>query len=579
MAKRTALYLAGVSLLGLYSNAFAGVMMASGVSEPRVAAPHFPSLFALPSQQPGSIQQPDGSATFLGRLPLAVDSHFAHADASVVAPMQAAQYFQNIAGPRAQGLELAPTATQERGQDVTTYFVQTVHGVPVEGTYAMAVVQNNTLHYARHYLIDAPSIDTVERVAAATAEATAVATMAASAKRAFRQAGSISRLAVVFVNGAAKLAWKINVSTESPWALRAVFVDAHDGSYLTYKKLSRDDVAGSVNFDIEPACVGDEPVSTPMPHIMWNGEDYTDVDGKFAATGAVPAAKVTLESPYVDLTNDSGDLAGPWSLRLADAPADNEMSISDAPLDQVDAFYHVHRVRAWLRSHVDGTNSQTKWSDKKLSLRVNIQDTCNAYYDGGLNFFSAGDGCLNTGRTAGIIYHEYGHGIHDHSAPPGSGGEMDGQVSEGIADYIAASITGNPNMRGIFSCHDNFRSCVNTLTYCEDGCDMDAYSEVHDAGQVICAVWWEIHEQLVARYGETKGTDKSDRLHLKFLTHVGNMYSAYAAAIAADDDKDNDPSNGTTHSCEINKAFSNTAKGAKAHFPGLKGMVPCNPNG
>ena len=93
--------------------------------------------------------------------------------------------------------------------------------------------------------------------------------------------------------------------------------------------------------------------------------------------------------------------------------------------------------------------------DERVSVRVNIEDVCNAFSDGTrINFFKSGSGCENTARTTDVVYHEYGHSIHYHSyvndiglpaTPP------DGAVSEGISDYIAATITGDPAMgRGFF---------------------------------------------------------------------------------------------------------------------------------
>ena len=48
----------------------------------------------------------------------------------------------------------------------------------------------------------------------------------------------------------------------------------------------------------------------------------------------------------------------------------------------------------------------------KITSTVNINDSCNAYYDGNVNFFQKGGGCNNTGRIADVNYHEWGHGVH-----------------------------------------------------------------------------------------------------------------------------------------------------------------------
>lgn len=189
------------------------------------------------------------------------------------------------------------------------------------------------------------------------------------------------------------------------------------------------------------------------------------------------------------------------------------------------------------------------------------------------------------------MYHEYGHGIHHHSAPTTAGVRIDRQLSEGVGDYVASTLTDNPRMHGIGGCHDNFRSASNHLTFCARGCDRAPPSaacransgrpgcsreEEHAAGQVIAAAWWDLRSMLVRRYGQDAGVATADRLFLRFLNKVSTMSSAYQAAIAADDDTDNNPGNGTVHSCEINRAFVNDAPDGVARFPDMKAhAVPC----
>jgi hypothetical protein len=572
MAKRVAGLVAAIftSLGGLAQGAPVAPAAISHASTP---LPHPSANLALRAfRAPGVTRHDSGVVSFLGTTELPELPGLAQLKAEAASSARARHYFLRDKG----AVELTATGTEVTGDETTAYFVQTVNGVRLEGTYAVAVMSGKTLRYARHFMVRAPRLDTTPAVSAEDATVLAVDEMEEQAAQAFPAEGATPELVVIHLDDEPKLAWSVRVSMEQPWEMRAVYIDAQSGALLTTKKVSHDSTTGRVRFDLEPLCVGDKVQATPMPYVKWNGVDYADASGMFTSSKNFLRTRISLESPYVRLVNASGRLAGPWAAPLNPSQT-NAVDVHDSHYDQVDPFYHVHRVRAWMRANVKTPNSQTKWTDRQLQVRVNIQDTCNAYYDGTLNFFSAGSGCLNTGRTAGIVYHEYGHGIHDHSPPPNSGIDFDSQVSEGVADYVAATITGNPNMRGIFACDDNFRSCVNDYTYCERGCDLSSRSEVHDAGQVICAVWWEIRQSLIARYGDADGVAASDRLYLKFLTRVGDMYSTYQAAIAADDDADGDASNGTDHSCEINKAFANDTKGATKHFPTLKGMVPCVP--
>lgn len=565
--------------------AFAGNALAAPVASPILVAetplPYFSNNLTL--RGPGNVDSKSGVVSNLGQVRLAAASTFANVPAAAIPTLQARQYFLSaLATP---GLDLATLGSEDLDEGRASYFVQTVNGVPVEGTYAVALAHGSQLTYARHHLVLPPQVSTEPKAHAEDAEATAVKAMADMAEVAKLAAGESTKLAIAHLHDGAKLVWKVMVRTERPWEKRAVYVDAQNGSYLSFRKVSHDGVSGGLQVHVEPKCIGEKPKAVYMPYTRWNhsaddargwnADTFTDGKGLFKSAKSVSSAEVALQSPYVRLRNGSGKVAGPWKYDLQPSPADNDLDVSP-PLDQIDAFYHVHKVRTWMLKNVKGKNNQTKWADEQLQVTVNIRDTCNAYYDGTLNFFSAGDGCLNTGRTAGIMYHEYGHGIHENSPARGSDALMDGQVSEGIADYIAATLTNNPNMRGIFACDDNFRSCVNEFTYCndDDKCDFSPDSEVHDAGQVICGVWWELRESFIARYGRKVGVPKVDAFHLRFLSLVGDMNSAYEAAVAADEDTDKNPDNGTVHSCEINKAFADELH---PHFPELKKMVPCVP--
>ena len=512
----------------------------------------------------------DGSMSFMGHTHLMTRSM---AQQGVDEPEALKQFLLHIS--RLPRTALRHVAQQNDVNGHTHYYVQYVNDVPVEGTYAIGVAHDGMLLYAHQHIAAPPEVDTRPRITAEAAADLAIASAEGTAEAVALHDSQAPKLVIVYIDGRPHLAWRIGVKVRQPFESRAVYVNADTGDILTVQKTSHEDVAGHVRFSVERFCAGEKPQLMNMPHVQWSETLHTNSRGAFKSDKDVSRAKVTLKSPYVKITNEDGKLAGPWEYPLAAAPADNDIEISDAPLDQVDPFFHVLTVRSWLLSHVSKTTPLGRWARKQMRVNVNVPDTCNAYYDGDLNFFSEGDGCLNTGRTAGIVFHEYGHGIHEHAPPDDAWVPMDGQVSEGVGDFIAATITNNPNMRGVFSCHDNIRTCENEFTFCESGCDFDLYSEAHDAGQVMCGVWWELRQHMIKRYGKKKGAKETDKLHLRFLSLVGDMDSAYEAAIAADEDADHNPDNGTDHSCQINRAFASNAKGSVKHFPHLKHVVPC----
>ncbi len=73
-------------------------------------------------------------------------------------------------------------------------------------------------------------------------------------------------------------------------------------------------------------------------------------------------------------------------------------------------------VKGWLPTNT--------WLGQVLTVNVNLNQTCNAYWNGStLNFFKSGGGCANTGQIAGVSLHEFGHGIDQND---GTGTATDG---------------------------------------------------------------------------------------------------------------------------------------------------------
>jgi hypothetical protein len=118
------------------------------------------------------------------------------------------------------------------------------------------------------------------------------------------------------------------------------------------------------------------------------------------------------------------------------------------------AFYEVNKLaemaRGWLPSNA--------WLNARLTTNVNINNTCNAFWNGSsINFYRSGGGCRNTGEIAGVFDHEWGHGLDDNDA----NGSLSNS-SEGYADIAAIyrlqhSCVGH----GFFSTSN--RGCGNTV--------------------------------------------------------------------------------------------------------------------
>ena len=119
-------------------------------------------------------------------------------------------------------------------------------------------------------------------------------------------------------------------------------------------------------------------------------------------------------------------------------------------------------------------------------------------------------------------------------------------MSEGSADYVSATINGDPiiglnsNERGDF-----VRELETDRVYPDD-----AIGQVHNDGRIWGSFLWNLRTQWIADHGEAAGTEMTDRLFLGALEQGPTLTDLYEAVILADDD-DGDLSNGTPHACEL----------------------------
>ncbi len=531
----------------------------------------------------------DGTVTFLGQVYLGIPQSANPSSEAVANIIET--YFKSVVGDANIELNLLASDSDESGGSRFAY-VQTVRGVPVLGTYALAHVQDSAVNFSRQFLVQTPDLNTTPSVTVASAEATAQADIASFASQASIGDEKTS-LQVLYVETTPYLVWEVSVKAEDPYGAYHVYVNARNGSLVTSVKTSMDSVSGEVTGNIEPMCQGDDPVSVSLPHLQLTDSLITDADGTFETKRDVAQVKVNLSGPYFKIISHARDTLT-WSSPLDGQPAFNEVTLDQAPLAQIDAYYYVHQARGWLVDRLDATtnfsrNRAITWANNQLPVHVNLPNghhgmSCNAFYDGSsLNFYVAEPryGCNNSSRAAKIVFHEYGHGIHDHLTAARN--TFDSQVSEGVADYIAASITNDPNITGLVGCvkplrgRTTVRTCENNYSYCRSKkCNSFPRDEVHNAAPVICGALWDLRAEMKQRYGAADGVTKADKFFLRFLTLVTDMSSSYSAAIAADEDDDGDPSNGTKHSCEINRAFFSEGLSKKAHFPdAMKQRVPC----
>ena len=398
------------------------------------------------------------------------------------------------------------------------------------------------------------------------------------------------------------LVWRLALHVDGEPGTWEARIDAHNGAIRSF---------GDIN-DYAQAKGGVYPVSNdqlpgdgveqagyPMPftNITIDAVSQTaSSSGAFACTPGGATATTTLAGPYVKVVDTCGAIAQSVS-------CDNDLDLSagagtdcavpaGASAGDTHAartgFYHLNRIaehgRTWLPTRT--------WLAAQLTDNVNLNQTCNAYWNGtSVNFFKSGGGCRNTGEIAGIFLHEWGHGLDTND---GGGGD---NPSEAYADVVAFLSTHVSCVGRGFNMAANCTGYGDTCLSCTGIRDVDYAAhasntpatpsgflatncsggsgpcgkEVHCEGYVGAETMWDLAVRDLPATGldPASSWQLADKLWYKSrLGSGGNAYNcalpnsdgcsatSWFSKLRAIDDDDGNLANGTPHAGAIFAAFN-----------------------
>lgn len=206
------------------------------------------------------------------------------------------------------------------------------------------------------------------------------------------------------------------------------------------------------------------------------------------------------------------------------------------------------------------SENEFKLIKKGFDSFVDINQECNAFYNGSLNFLKQSSRCANTGLISDIVKHEWGHGLDDYLGPTSrqnnnnTSGITDAAYSEGIGDVLAAYMSRSPDMaKGLFLNDPKaLRNLQNNRVYPPANIEE---AKVHSLGLVVGGAFWDLHTNLTKLYGAELGNDKASRLFFRHLMTSDRYLDAYQAVLRVDDE-DNNPMTRSSSYCAITRAFS-----------------------
>lgn len=399
-------------------------------------------------------------------------------------------------------------------------------------------------------------------------------------------------------------------------------IDAHTGELIRFVDANR---YGSIRGGVYKT--DKNPTQTeevmPFPYADYGSNQYADIAGNFPGT--------TGTSTMTGRTGSAGNVG---SVRINDncgsisLSADSNGVINfgtsggtDCTTPGYGGAGNTHSARtqyfnvAWIKIKAYTYLTGNSWLQGLLQDNVNINQACNAYWNGtSINFFRYGSyygyTCGNTGELPGVSLHEWGHGMDDND---GSGG--DSPPVETRADFTAILQThqscagggfflsslgcGVPPSQGspYYNC-DGYGDCCLDCSGIRDadwdkhashtpwtianygtvwsGCDSGSYfgpcgKEDHcESGISTQALWDLATRDLITYCGMdiTSAWQLVDRLWYSSMPQMGDMYtctpptsngcgstSLFNLFRAIDDDGDG-TSNGTPHAQAIFQAFN-----------------------
>ncbi len=355
------------------------------------------------------------------------------------------------------------------------------------------------------------------------------------------------------------LVWRVRVHTADPIGIWVTHVDAHSGQIIwRYNDVHFIDFTGDANGEIQPGtyCNGIEEQALKYLRVQVQtvGETITDQQGLWTVpySGSDPkTVYADLYGPYIDVNNQmtgapQATFTGSFT---PGTPIPVVFNDANAQHDERDCFDAINDVHDFI-SLFDPTFG---YINQRITCNVSLNSTCNAYWDGSINFFREGGGCANTGEIQGVPHHEFTHGIQDYIL----GSQGNEGLGEGNSDVTSNLLTQESIIgRGFYlgNCTSGIRNSLNTLIYP----DNVVGQEIHAAGQVIAGFHWDFMVLMQGAYGQETGTVMAgERWHFaRVLEHPMTQPAQVLATFIADDD-DGNLENGTPHHPFLCEAATN----------------------
>jgi len=482
-------------------------------------------------------------------------------------------------GAAASDFVLVANHLNEAGDYRTVGFEQTYRGLPVVGGHLSVRIKNDRIF--------ALSSQAVPFVDLQIDEKTLDPSQAGEAARDWIGSVRGGRPTVEAVEGPMVLPFakedgrlqfervlKVKLESFEPLEFWDVYIDARSGAPVARRQTLKF-IDGEVRFRTPDGNPQAGRVTEPARDLRLEGQIgggalfdvQLDGQGRFSTMGTEPVTLSNPRQPGVDLGGGpiTSGMSSP-TVRVADigngGPTPITGEISDGGVLEFDfasnqfndATLNTYLSTLDVRDRILDLVPNLGWliNNQQLALS-NFTSSCNAVSTGQfIIMFRAGNGCENTGLLDDVVFHEFGHTVHAQSLIR-SVGSFDNAHSEGLSDYIAATLTEDSSIgEGIRFSNQPIRETnpSTSVTWSQ----VQNSQVPHTRGLTYAGSMWDLKQALQAKLGEEDGARTADLLWFETLRRANGIPTTFEETIAADDD-DGDLSNGTPNFCEILEAF------------------------
>ena len=392
-----------------------------------------------------------------------------------------------------------------------------------------------------------PSISTVQAIQSASQNITSIITL--------NSVEDALKILPIPINGKYNfhLVYVVNISTQlnhGP-ANYICYVDANDGKLLMRNNSVLYEAPQQANIHVDGELYATHPYNPASYEDLINLRVehsgityYTDSAGEVTIPGSIGNANYSLQGLFTQVRTNS--IIPSLILPLTTTSVSFN---SNSTIQERTAFYSVNKIHDHLKSIFPTFTGL----DYSMGTNVDVAGSCNAYYDGEINFFAEGNGCNATAKIPDVVYHEYGHAINSYRY---GSGMQNGGLNEGFADLWALSLTESPVLGFGWDSQDPAvfvrRYDQNRKVY-----PQDLSGEVHADGEIIAGAFWDTYLNLgnmqqmldLFKYtydGAPDGPNGSE----------GIIYTDVLVEVLFADDNDANLINGTPNDIAIIQAFA-----------------------